>query len=278
MERKKIFVPKARVQNGKEGIPKALLGRVFVALSIGIVFVLVLALVWKQKAQPPIGDNGDTGKPKLYREIPKTTVPEPQVLSLDKAGPTAPKEAGPSDRAPAPASPPEGQSPAHPLVTSPTEGTPETTRSSAPDTKNVSPAAGPRTPGASAPSGVQPRAAKAGPTPSTAPSAKTESPAGTTVASAPQNSPVSAAFSGSWAYAVQVGAYSQKENAQQALQRLKKLGFQPEISPFDHPKLGLLYAVRIAPFASQAEAQKAAEKISGSEKDQPIIVKVPKAR
>lgn len=276
MEKKKIFVPKARTQNDKGGMPKALLGRVFVALSIGIVFVLVLALVWKQKAQPPIGDEGDAGKPKLYREIPKMTVPEPQVFSLDKVGNTTPKEPGLADTAAAPRGSSDAPGPVGPPAGSTTAGGPEPARTPGAEMKNTAPAGAPKISGTPSPSGAQPATAKVGPQPAAVPSTKTETPSTQLATATPK--PSAAEPSGSWAYAVQVGAYSQKENAQQALERLKKLGFQPEITPFHHPKLGPLYAVRVSPFVSQAEAQKAAEKISTSEKDKPIIVKVPKPR
>ncbi|MEJ5364943.1 MAG: SPOR domain-containing protein [Desulfosoma sp.] len=278
MQKKKIFVPKARTQNNKGGMPKALLGRIFMALSIGIVFVLVLALVWKQKAQPPIGDDGDAGKPKLYREIPKMTVPEPQVLSLDKAGPAPPKDTDPSGGTPAPQGQGEGQGSAGLAPGASAGGGTEAARTPGTETKNPASSAASKASGTPAPSGTQTTAAaKAGSQPAAPPSAKTEkSPVQLT--STPQKPSAAADASGSWAYAVQVGAYSQKENAQQAVERLKKFGFQPEITPFRHPKLGALYAVRVAPFASQAEAQKAAEKISASEKDKPIIVKVPQSR
>lgn len=279
MEKKKIFVPKARVQNDKGGMPKALLGRIFMALSIGIVFVLILAFVWKHKAQPPIGDEGDAGKPKLYREIPKTTVPEPQVLSLDKAGSAPPKDtAPPGGGTPAPAGQTEGQEPAGLPAGSPAPGGTETAQASGTESKSTATGPASKVPGTAAPSGTQTSAAlKAGAQGSAAPSAKTDTPP-TQVASTSQKPSLSADASGSWTYAVQVGAYSQKENAQQAVERLKKFGFRPEITPFQHPKLGPLYAVRVAPFASQTEAHKAAEKIAESEKDKPIIVKVPKSR
>lgn len=275
MEKKKIFVPKPRVQNGKGGMPKALLGRVFLALSIGIVFVLVLALVWKQKAQPPIGDEGDAGKPKLYREIPKMTVPEPQVMSLDKAAPAPPKEPVVAENVSASQGKPEAQALSVPGAGS--AGGPEAVKAPGADAKSTTPQPAPKTSGSPAPAGGQTVSAKIGSPPPTTPSAKTET-ASAPLASVPQKPSTASEPSGSWAYAVQVGAYSQKENAQQALERLKKLGYQPEITPFHHPKLGALYAVRVAPFASQAEAQKAMEKIAGSEKDKPIIVKVPKSR
>jgi|GEM_PF-1654771 len=278
MEKKRIFVPKARTQNNKGGMPKALLGRIFMALSIGIVFVLVLALVWKHKAQPPIGDEGDAGKPKVYREIPKMTVPEPQVLSLDKPAPAPPKDTPSAGGTPAPLSPTEGQGSTGLPAGSSAVGGPEAARSSGTDTKITASAPPSKLPGAPGPSATQTSGVPKVGTPGAAlPSAKTETPPAQPAATS-QKSSTAAEASGSWTYAVQVGAYSQRENAQQAVERLKKFGYQPEITPFQHSKLGSLYAVRVAPFASQAEAQKAAEKISTSEKDKPIIVKVPKSR
>ena len=276
MERKKFFVPKPRPHNDKGGLPKALLGRIFMALSIGIVFVLVLALVWRHKAQPPIGDDADAGKPKLYREIPKMTVPEPQVLSMDKAAPAPPKDIPPAAGTPAPSSRTEGHGPTGLPAGPSAVGGPETARGSATDSKITASTPPSKVPGTPGPLATQTGAAKVGVPGASAPSVKTENlPA--QVAAMSQKPAASAEASGSWAYAVQVGAYSQKENAQQVLERLKKFGYQPEITPFQHPTLGALYAVRVAPFASQAEAQKAAEEIGRSEKDKPIIVKVPKS-
>lgn len=248
MSKKNVFVPKPGTQHNRSGIPKALLGRIFIALSIGVVFLVVLSLIWRQNAQPPIGDDQDAGKPKVFREIPKTTVPEPQVLSLDKAPPPEPSGTPVKHAVPVPEPKPLG-GPAPSEATPPLETPPQTaSEKAAPKTDS----------GTSAPAG----------SPKTVSSPQT-------VASVPQKPSTSQGPTSSWVYAVQVGAYSKKENAQEAMERLKKMGLSSRISPFNHPKLGPLYAVRVAPFATQVEAQKAAEKIAGMEKEKPIIVKVP---
>lgn len=251
MSKKNVFVPKPGAPHKRNGLPKALLGRIFIALSIGVVFLVVLTLIWRQNAQPPIGDEQDAGKPKVFREIPKTTVPEPRVLSLDKAPDFEPsastvKQAVPEPEPKASAGPMPSE-PTPPLETPPQVALQKT----APKTDSST----------SAPAG----------------STKTASPPQNTV-SVPQKPSTLQEPTSSWVYAVQVGAYAKKENAQGTVERLKKMGLSSQISPFSHPKLGTLYAVRIAPFSTQAEAQKAAEKIAGVEKEKPIIVKVPASR
>lgn len=291
MPKKNVFVPRARPQNSTGGTPRALLGRIFVALSIGVIFVLILSFIWKQNAQPPIGDEGDAGKPKLFREIPKRTVPEPQVLSMDKVA-TAPAPAsdtarmttgqqdhpgtqGASSFAPGLA-PPTGTG------ESPIQGTLGAGTPSAPDPRGHLPAISPGAPSPTAGAGqssAPPKQARADKTSSAPETASSSLSQYRPQSAAPATQKPSAAGDSaiSWAYAVQVGAYSKKENAHEALERLKKFGFQPELTPFHHPRLGPLYAVRIAPFASQAEAQKIAQKIAEQEKDKPIIVKVPRS-
>ncbi|MGQ9750474.1 SPOR domain-containing protein [Desulfosoma sp.] len=251
MSEKNVFVPKPGAQHKRSGLPKALLGRIFIALSIGVLFLVVLTLIWRQNAQPPIGDEQDAGKPKVFREIPKTTVPEPQVLSLDKAPALEPSARTVKQAAPEP-------KPKASTGPTPSEPTPSPETPPQAVVGNTAPKADSST---SAPAG----------------SLKTVSPPQNTAFVPPKQSPLQESTS-SWVYAVQVGAYSKKENAQGAVGRLKKMGLSSQISPFSHPKLGTLYAVRIAPFTTQAEAQKAAEKIAGVEKEKPIIVKVPASR
>lgn len=251
MSKKNVFVPKPGAQHKRSGLPKALLGRIFIALSIGVVFLAVLTLIWRQNAQPPIGDEQDAGKPKVFREIPKTTVPEPQVLSLDKAPALEPLGRTVTQAAPEP-EPKASTGPTPSEPTPPLEMPPQVAlQKTAPKTDSST----------SAPAG----------------SVKTASPPQNTASVPPKQSTLQESTS-SWVYAVQVGAYSKKENAQGVLERLKKMGLSARISLFSHHKLGTLYAVRIAPFTTLAEAQKAAEKIAGVEKEKPIIVKVPASR
>ncbi len=251
MPKKSVFVPKPSMRQNKSAAPKALLGRIFIALSIGVVFVFLLSLIWRQNAQPPIGDDKDAGKPKVYGEIPKTTVSQPQVMSLEKVV---------TSEIPKPEVTP---SPPEPETKTTGQGTP-----------SISPAP-PSGSESSQHISVQGKSPKTTTSPPVSESAvKTPSPPQTPASTPPKPSEARAPSS-SWVYAVQVGAYSKKENAQEALERLKKMGFTPQISPFNHAKLGPLYAVRVAPFASQSEAQKAAEKIAAVENEKPIIVKTP---
>ncbi|ROQ89795.1 SPOR domain-containing protein [Desulfosoma caldarium] len=251
MSKKNVFVPKPGTHHNRSGIPKALLGRIFIALSIGVVFLVVLSLIWRQNAQPPIGDTKDAGKPKVFREIPKTTLPEPQVLSLDKASPHEPSGTYVKHAVPVFESKPLG-APAPSEPTPPLENPPETASE-----KSVTQTDS----GSSAPAGI------------------TKTPnLPSTMSSESQKLSTSQITPSSWVYAVQVGAYSKKENAQEAVERLKKMGLPSQITPISHPKLGALYAVRAAPFNTQEEAQKAAEKIARVEKEKPFIVKVPAIR
>ncbi|MEJ5347634.1 MAG: SPOR domain-containing protein [Desulfosoma sp.] len=250
MPKKSVFVPKAGMRQNSSMAPKVLLGRIFIALSIGVVFVLLLSLIWRQNAQPPIGDDKDAGKPIVYKEIPKTTVPQPQVVSLEKVVTSEMPKPEVTASSPEPETKTSGQG--TPAISPPPSGS------------DGSPMVS-----------VQGKSSKTTTSPPVSESAVKTPSQPQTPASMPPKPPEARVPASSWIYAVQVGAYSKKENAQEALERLKKMGFTPQISPFNHPKLGPLYAVRVAPFASQGEAQKAAEKIAAVENEKPIIVKTP---
>jgi DedD protein len=67
---------------------------------------------------------------------------------------------------------------------------------------------------------------------------------------------------GSVRYVVQVGAFAEKDKARRAQQKLERAGFK-NYTNVAETKDGARIRVRAGPFASRAEADKAAEKIKG---------------
>ncbi|GKT09400.1 SPOR domain-containing protein [Desulforhabdus sp. TSK] len=77
------------------------------------------------------------------------------------------------------------------------------------------------------------------------------------------------------AYAVQVGSFKEKQNAEEMQQNLQKRGYQVQMKPATHPKLGTIYVVQLAPVADVSKASTQVEQIKHEEKVKPMIIRVP---
>lgn len=77
------------------------------------------------------------------------------------------------------------------------------------------------------------------------------------------------------AYAVQVGSFKEKQNAEEMQQNLQKRGYQVQMRPATHPKLGTIYVVQLAPVADVSKASTQVEQIKHEEKVKPMIIRVP---
>lgn len=266
-------------QGGKarrSGAPRALLGRVFLALSLGIVFALLLSLLWRQNAQPPLQTGEPSSRQRLLKEVPKTALPEPRVLPLGSPSENQGTEKGgeqpapegrfssglPSDTA---GGPTEAQREGGAAGTSATEGL-----TNKPDSEEI--------PAPLKPSqqSVQPPGKAVQAEPGTPSSDRTNG-SKADMAREPGGSPTMTPTPDTPVYVVQVGAFSRKENAERISRRLKEHGFQVNVSPFQHKSLGRLYLVRLDPLPSEEQARKAADKIAALEKTKPMVIKIDKA-
>jgi cell division septation protein DedD len=77
------------------------------------------------------------------------------------------------------------------------------------------------------------------------------------------------------AYAVQVGSFKEKQNAEEMQQNLQKRGYQVQMKPATHPKLGTIYVVQLAPVTDVSKASTLVEQIKHEEKVKPMIIRVP---
>jgi DedD protein len=109
------------------------------------------------------------------------------------------------------------------------------------------------------------KVAKAEPAPENKPEPKVESkpePKATETAKAQALLEGKSVDAGSARYVVQVGAFAEKDKARRAQQKLERAGFK-NYTNVAETKDGARIRVRAGPFASRAEADKAAEKIKG---------------
>lgn len=109
------------------------------------------------------------------------------------------------------------------------------------------------------------KVAKAEPAPEKKPEPKVESkpePKATETAKAQALLEGKSVDAGSARYVVQVGAFAEKDKARRAQQKLERAGFK-NYTNVAETKDGTRIRVRAGPFASRAEADKAAEKIKG---------------
>ncbi|SMC27398.1 Sporulation related domain-containing protein [Desulfacinum hydrothermale DSM 13146] len=262
MDRRSVRPQPRRGSSLKSGARRALLGRVFLALSLGIVFALLLSLLWRHNAQPPADTREPSPKQKLVKEVPKKAVPEPRVLPLGSQ--PAATESENSTAVNAPAAPASEHTAEGPSAAPETPPSPE---------RPAAKAGGPSGPGASAPSVPAPQGATPAPSAESGPATAQEP----DLQRAPAPGPGVTRSTAQTGYVVQVGAFKRKANADKLSRRLKAKGFSVHVTRFKHKSLGWLYLVRLRPMASQAEAHKAADKIAALEKTKPLVLKLPKA-
>ncbi|NTV42893.1 MAG: hypothetical protein HGA63_06290 [Syntrophobacteraceae bacterium] len=80
--------------------------------------------------------------------------------------------------------------------------------------------------------------------------------------------------SGKTGYAVQVGSFKDKSNAEDMRKNLEQKGYKVQIRPRKDPKLGQLFVVQLAPVENASKASTLAEQIRREDKVQPFVVKV----
>jgi len=188
---------------------------------------------------------GVIGFPLLFDTQPRPVAVDIPIEIPDrnkvKPLPAPPQAAGKVVQAPAPA-------PAAPMIT---ESRPE-------------PAPAPVEKAESKPAPAE-KVAKAEPAPEKKPEPKVESkpePKATETAKAQALLEGKSVDAGSARYVVQVGAFAEKDKARRAQQKLERAGFK-NYTNVAETKDGTRIRVRAGPFASRAEADKAAEKIKG---------------
>jgi cell division septation protein DedD len=72
-------------------------------------------------------------------------------------------------------------------------------------------------------------------------------------------------------YAVQVGSFKDKKNADELQKNLLKKGYQTDVKVSVHPTLGQLYVVTLKPVESLSKANTLMEQIKNEEKVKPIL-------
>jgi DedD protein len=76
-------------------------------------------------------------------------------------------------------------------------------------------------------------------------------------------------------FAVQVGAFKEKEHAEQMRSDLEKKGYKVEIKPQTHSKLGQLYVVRLSPVSDMGKAETMMMQIQHESHVKPYLIKLP---
>lgn len=79
-------------------------------------------------------------------------------------------------------------------------------------------------------------------------------------------------------YAVQVGSYKEKQNAEEMRQSLQEKGYTVVVRSQNHPKLGQLYVVQLQPVKDAGKANTLMAQIQNVANVKPVIVKVPAAQ
>jgi cell division protein FtsN len=229
-------------------------------LALGNAVVLALALSmlnWFQTSESALPQLAREQSGPLQPATPPAASPAPTptaTASAPAAEPTTPvAQAGPA--------------PAEPVAAAPAPATPEPTP---PVVAATRPAASP----ASAPAMMQAadrparaEAAAPAPEPAVAPAPVTQTPA---AATPPRPAPAArkpAPQPQRYVWVVQVGAYAQEENARKALAQVQSLGLEAGAESFGSQPLT---RVRVGPFTSQDEADRAALRIKSL--DLPALV------
>jgi cell division septation protein DedD len=76
-------------------------------------------------------------------------------------------------------------------------------------------------------------------------------------------------------FAVQVGSFKEKGNAEEMQRNLQKKGYSVQVRSRVDPKLGQLFVVQLAPVDTESKASTLVEQIRREDKVKPFVVKVP---
>lgn len=80
---------------------------------------------------------------------------------------------------------------------------------------------------------------------------------------------------GATKYVVQIGSFSQRENADGIQQQLLKKGYEVMVRTITHEKFGRLYIVQLAPVYDANKAQSLVSKVKQEANVQPMVIKLP---
>jgi len=132
---------------------------------------------------------------------------------------------------------------------------------------------------AAPPTSTEPTSPKPSPTMQASASAKPKlatPPAKPPAAASPASTTTSAASpSGPTKYVVQIGSFSQRENADSIQQQLLKKGYEVMVRTITHEKFGRLYIVQLAPVYDANKAQSLVSKVKQEANVQPMVIKLP---
>lgn len=81
--------------------------------------------------------------------------------------------------------------------------------------------------------------------------------------------------SGGGSFAVQVGSFKEKQNAEEMQRSLEKKGYSVILKPVSNPKLGQLYVVQLQPVSDESKASTLMMQIRHEEKVKPVVIKLP---
>ena len=76
-------------------------------------------------------------------------------------------------------------------------------------------------------------------------------------------------------FAVQLGSFKDRQNAEEMQQKLQKKGYPVILKPYNHPKLGAMYVVQLEAVQDESKASTQMVQIRNEEKVKPFIVRVP---
>lgn len=196
------------------------------------------------------------------KSIPAGPQGPPIVVTGSEPGKSAPATAAPGQTQTAAATAPE----LRPEQTFPAEGNVQTEQ---PVTVAVEASATPAT-----------AALPASPKPS--PTMQASAPTKPKVAAPPAKPPAAAAGpvsasagAGATKYVVQIGSFSQRENADGIQQQLLKKGYEVMVRTTTHEKFGRLYIVQLAPVYDANKAQSLVSKVKQEANVQPMVIKLP---
>lgn len=289
----------------------------FLWAAIGLLFLVVITpLLTKRGGERRIAEKVTPEKGMVMKGIPRSTpydsptgeqegiktaqeIKEGNVeAGVPASSPLPPTEAVKSEPAPAQdptmatTVPAAGESSTQPVVAAPANIAPDsmqTAASTMPRSQPEQPAPTARNAETEQPSTV---AVEAGGAPASATSPSNPKPAPTmqaTAAAKPKTAalpaklpiatgPAKPSPPGTTKYVVQIGSFSQRENADGIQQQLLKKGYEVMVKTITHEKFGRLYIVQLAPVYDTNKAQSLASKVKLEANVQPMVIKVPTAQ
>lgn len=286
---KKVFLQK-NLRKGGGGI-SPLLKYLVLAVVVLTLLVLITPHLLKQKGKE-VTRRSIPDKGSVMKELPKPPEPAPGEMPAEMALNNAPAPTPAQAMAPEPTTPPEqsGTIARTPVAPAPPAVAPPVEKDPIPPVKPAEPPALFPKPGSAAatsttqkPSPIQPpanselKAGKPDMTASVAEAAKKgQKPGGTELPSGIQPTPAKQAAAGKKMYAVQVGFFKEKQNAEEIQRNLRKKGYDVILCPSAASTSGShAYTVMTKPVDTMSKAATLVEQIKNEQKVSPIIIKMP---